>query len=130
MGVRLKLLSRLDNSLKSFKVCILHIHHLNFVHGLLQHLADSPISLFVIGRKQIQSFARFTDTSRSSAAMHVDFSIERTLVVDHILNVWNIKTSGGNISAYQNSCCFLFLLIPTHLYSLALNSLDPLFEPV
>jgi hypothetical protein len=34
--------------------------------------------------------------------MNVNFSIERALIVKYILDKRNIKTSGSNISAYQN----------------------------
>ena len=34
--------------------------------------------------------------------MNVDLSVERTLVVDNILHVWNVKTSCSHISADKN----------------------------
>lgn len=34
--------------------------------------------------------------------MNVNLCVERTLVMDHIAYIWNVKTSGGDVCAHKD----------------------------
>jgi len=50
-----------------------------------------------------------TDSGGSSGAVHVDLSVEGTLVVDDILHVWDVQASCGYICADHNYGLFVEL---------------------
>lgn len=41
--------------------------------------------------------------------MNVDFGVVRTLIMHHIANIWDIKTTSGNVRAYQNSTSYFIV---------------------
>ena len=95
-----------------FKLSILDVKHLYRIHRWLEYLANDLVILLIFRRQQSQWFSWSTNSSCSTTSMDIDLSIERALVVKHILHVWNVETSRCNICANQN-CWFIVIFLLT-----------------
>jgi len=63
------------------------------------NLSDSLKRLLILRRKQCKHLSVSANTSGSPTPVNVYLSVERTLVMENILHVRDIKTTGSYICA-------------------------------
>jgi hypothetical protein len=81
---------------------VLHFKHLELIFSFLEDLANTLESFVVLWGEESQALSISANSCRSTASVHVDLSVPWALVVEHVGNIWNIKTSSRDICAHQN----------------------------
>ena len=132
MHSRLKLLCLSHQRLHCFKRGVLHIEELEIINLLLQSKINLLEVLLVFCTNKRQRFTTLANTCRPTAPVHVDFCIERTLVVDHVLDVRDVETAGRDICANEKGAVNYDLdrLVGTKLEWCAVNPLDSCLKAI
>jgi len=79
---------------------------LNILFFLTKNLTNIPVALVIFRGQKIKWVTIPSNSCCPSAPVHINFSVERTLIMNNIAYVWDIKSSRSNISAYQYGSIF------------------------
>ncbi len=100
---RLDLLRGLDQRLQLRQLNVLNGVGLEFVFGGPgDQPPDGLEGLLIVWGKEREDLALATDTSRSTASVDVNFSVEGRLVVEHSLDVGDIEPASGYVCAHKD----------------------------
>jgi hypothetical protein len=103
MNLFLQLHGLINERSDLFKHRIFDLEHLDVTLFLLQHLTNLFEVLVIVRRQQSQRLSFSVYPRCPPTSVHINLSIEWTLVMHHICYKWNVQSSSCNICTDENS---------------------------
>jgi hypothetical protein len=69
----------------------------------LEHIKDNLKRFLIFWREKIKGLTWATDTCSATTTVDIDFGIERTLIMEDIVYIRDVKTASCDVSANKNN---------------------------